>query len=210
MKVEIAPPNGPVCEGTPAELAEFFRYLGSSVSQFVPPPTPVPEPMPTPEVAPPTVVVSSPRPVRRAKARPKKQIRPRVRLPQTRSALKEAAKPETPTPLEERHRAHRIGGKLSVTTLNEAFEVYARGMPVREWCEKTKVPNGVLVSTIVTQMVKQLGGERHRGVPTPDPKIVAKWNALSTSQRSTLVENALAGRGKEKPIGPSTADPAEA
>ena len=107
-----------------------------------------------------------------------------------------------PSPLSPPHQAPppRPAGRQALRTdrLNPAIvrgtiEAYAAGTPVGKHCDQIGYRNRELLSAIVTDAVRNLGGERGRGAQCMDPRAVEAWHGLSSSEQLELVESTLKG-----------------
>ena len=93
----------------------------------------------------------------------------------------------------ERRRGGRQATHLTMTHMLEAVQTYVDGGNVKEYAANRQLPNYTLLSTIVSEVVRELGGERHQGM-TPDQRAVKAWLALNPVEREETIQRALSSR----------------
>jgi hypothetical protein len=112
-------------------------------------------------------------------------------LHQTHGVTKGGKAEEAPPPLEPpAHKGRKpVPGKLTLNHIVDATTAWIRGGSVSAYARSTGL-NHELLNTIVTQVVKELGVERHQGVIAP-LWLVEKWNGLRPSEQLELAQRAI-------------------
>jgi hypothetical protein len=168
VTLRVVLPGGAEVQGEPSELAAFLREFAGLPAQ-------------------PAIVASF------ASA-----------LPVSSAAVAGAALEPPPVPRDARPKKKKAGrplgalpprSRLSPELIRDALDAYAGGTSVSAYAQAKGYENSTLLSGLVSDAIRALGGQRHKGAQHMDPRAVEAWSARSPSQRLDLALSILKGKG---------------